>query len=51
MESLLSLWRWDPNLCIFCSLAVLLETIETAAPPVAWPYLMSESEPMASGVT
>lgn len=39
MESHLSLWRSAPNLSVSCSLVVLLETIETAAPPVAWPYL------------
>ena len=39
MGSHLSLWRSAPNLRISCSLAVLLETIETAAPPVAWPSL------------
>lgn len=39
MQSHLSPWRSAPNLCISCSLAVRLETIETAAPPVAWPSL------------
>lgn len=39
MESHLSLPRSAPNLCISCSLVVLVETIETAAPPVAWPSL------------
>ena len=44
MESHLSLLRSDPNLRILCSLEVLLETIETAAPPVAWPYLIWVSQ-------
>ena len=39
MGSHLSLRRSASNLHISCSLAVLLETIETAAPPVAWPSL------------